>query len=65
MVCIFDSKWQHFRTRWGREWQFVRTTDCSVIGVVVAVGMVGVNCGLGFPLNHFAGKKVNNVESRG
>ena len=35
------------------------------MGVVVVVGMVGVDCGLGFSLDSFAGKKVNNVCSRG
>ena len=41
------------------------TRDCSVIGVVVVAGIVGVDCKSGFPLGCFAGKKVNNVCSRG
>ena len=41
------------------------TTDCSVIGVLAAVGMVGANCRLRSPLDRFAGEKVNNVRSPG
>ena len=46
-------------------WQFCRHNKLLRNWGACRVGMVGVDCRLGFPLDRFARKTVNNVRSRG